>query len=294
VSSRLHAVNFRMGFLALALQLCPAVPPLLGQGSTGSITGVVTDPAQAVVVGAEVEVKNLGTGVVTRTLTNASGNFNVPSLPIGKYEVRVTAPGFKAYVETDVLVEATRVVRLDTALQLGTVGESVMVQAEAPLLQTDSAAIGTQVTRSMLNTLPFQLTGASRDPTSFIRLTPGATGGAFGANIAGGRAFASEVLVDGVPVAYNATTNSPDQSKPSYDAVAEFRVEAVIPPAEYGRTSGGVVSMVTRSGSNELHGNVLTLLRNNIFDARRFNATIADITRQAVTAGSIGGPVVLP
>ncbi|MEJ7605273.1 MAG: hypothetical protein WKF37_03175 [Bryobacteraceae bacterium] len=102
------------------------------------------------------------------------------------------------------------------------------------------------------------------------------------------------MLVDGVPVAYNATTNSPDQAKPSYDAVAEFRVEAVIPPAEYGRTSGGVVSMVTRSGTNEVHGNVLTLLRNNIFDARRYNARIADITRQAETAGSIGGPVVLP
>jgi hypothetical protein len=146
----------------------------------------------------------------------------------------------------------------------------------------------------MLNTLPFQLTGASRDPASFVRLTPGATGGSFGANIAGGRAFASEVLVDGVPVAYNATTNSPDQSKPSYDAVAEFRVEAVVPPAEYGRTSGGVVSMVTRSGTNELHGNVLTLLRNNVFDARRFNARIADITRQAESAASVGGPVVLP
>jgi Carboxypeptidase regulatory-like domain/TonB dependent receptor len=278
----------------LSILLAACCVSLFGQGSTGSITGLVVDPQQAAVAGADVEVLNQATGVTTQTKTNPSGNFNVPSLAIGTYEVRVSAPGFRTYVQTNAQVEATRTVRIDATLQLGAVGESVTVESAAPLLQTDSAAVGTQVTRQMLNTLPFQLTGASRDPTSFIRLTPGATGGAFGANIAGGRAFASEVLVDGVPVAYNATTNSPDQAKPSYDAVAEFRVEAVIPPAEYGRTSGGVVSMVTRSGTNELHGNVLTLLRNNIFDARRFNASIADITRQAETAGSVGGPVILP
>lgn len=281
---------------AFWLVLLPAFSCLTvyGQGSTGSITGVVIDPQQAVVAGANVGVRNTATGVSAQTTANQSGNFNFPSLSIGLYEVRVTANGFKSYVQTNVQVEATRSIRVDAVLQLGAVTESVTVQSDAPLLQTDSSSFGTQVTRKMLNTLPFQLTGASRDPTSFIRLTPGATGGAFGANIAGGRAFASEVLVDGVPVAYNATTNSPDQAKPSYDTVAEFRVEAVVPPAEYGRTSGGVVAMVTRSGTNEFHGNVLTLLRNNIFDARRFNARIADITRQAETVGSIGGPMLLP
>ncbi|MGH9630519.1 MAG: carboxypeptidase regulatory-like domain-containing protein, partial [Bryobacteraceae bacterium] len=267
---------------------------VFGQGSTGAITGVVTDPAQAVVPSAQVSVRNLDTGFARSTVTNESGVYNVPSLPIGNYEIRVEGPGFKAHVQTGILVEATRVVRADVTLEVGSTTESITVTAEVPLLQAETSAVGTQVTKTMLNTLPFQLTGSSRDPTSFVRLTPGATGGSFGANIAGGRAFASEVLVDGVPVAYNATTNSPDQAKPSYDTVAEFRVEAVIPPAEYGRTSSGVVSMVTRSGGNELHGNVLTLLRNNVFDARRYNARIADITRQAESAGSVGGPVVLP
>ncbi|MEJ7605274.1 MAG: carboxypeptidase-like regulatory domain-containing protein [Bryobacteraceae bacterium] len=126
---------------------------------------------------------------MAQAVANDTGNFNFPSLSIGLYELRVTADGFKSYVQTNVQVEATRSIRADAVLQLGAVTESVSVQADAPLLQTDSAAIGTQVTRKMLNTLPFQLTGASRDPTSFIRLTPGATGGAFGANIAGGRAF---------------------------------------------------------------------------------------------------------
>jgi hypothetical protein len=267
---------------------------LQGQGVTGSITGVVTDASQAVVTSAKVSVKNLSTGVVNTAETNSSGVYNIPSLAAGTYEVRIESPGFKTYVESNVVLDVGRVLRVDAPLQLGAVGESITVQAEAPLLQTETSSTNTQVTNTQLNTLPFQLAGSLRDPTSFVRLTPGATGGAFGANIAGGRAFASEVLIDGVPTAYNAATNSPDQARPAYDTVAEFRVEAVIPPAEYGRTSGGVVTMVTRSGSNDIHGNLTMLLRNNVLDARRYNARIADITRQSEFAGSLGGPVFIP
>ena len=261
------------------------------QGVTGAITGVVMDPQQAAVAGAKVTVTNVETGSVNTTETNSSGVYNAPSLRIGTYEIRVEAAGFKTYVQQNVAIEVARVVRVDPVLEIGAVGDSVTVQAGAELLQTETSSISTQVSKKMLNDLPFALTGASRDPTNFIRLTPGATGGAFGANIAGGRAFASEVLVDGVPIAYNATTNSPDTDHPSYDSIAEFRVEAVIPPAEYGRTSSGVVTMVTRSGTNEYHGDMLMLLRNNIFDARRYNARIPDITRQAEFAGSAGGPL---
>jgi len=256
-----------VALLALALRFSA-----FGQGVTGSITGVVTDPASAVVPSAQVTARETRTGLVTRTETNNSGVYNFASLPIGIYEINVEAPGFKSRVQSNIQVEASRVVRLDLELQVGDVGEKVTVQAEAPLLEAENSDIGTQVNKKLLNTLPFQLSGSSRDPTSFIRLTPGATGGAFGASIAGGRAFASEVLVDGIPTAYNASTNSPDQSHPTFDSVAEFRVEAVIPPAEYGRTSSGVVTMVTRSGGNEVHGDTALLIRNSYFDARRYNA----------------------
>ncbi|MGI8992454.1 MAG: TonB-dependent receptor domain-containing protein [Bryobacteraceae bacterium] len=265
-----------------------------GQGVTGAITGVITDPQEAVIAGAIVTARNVATGLTTQSTSNSSGVYNLPSLPIGTYELKVEAPGFKTYTAQKVEIDVANTVRVDPKLEVGSVGESVTVDAQAPMLQTESSTVGTEVTRKMLNDLPFQLTGASRDPTAFIRLTPGASGGAFGANIAGGRQFASEVLVDGVPVAYNAATNTPDQDHPTYDSVAEFKVQAVIPPAEYGRTSSGVVSMVTRSGTNELHGDVLLLLRNNVLDSRRYNARIADITRQAEFTGSVGGPVVLP
>jgi hypothetical protein len=271
-----------------------SVASVYGQGITGAITGVVTDPAQAVVPRAMVTVRNLATGVISRAQTTSAGVYNVPSLILGPYEVTVSAAGFKTAVRQNVVVETASVVRVDIGLELGAVGEKVTITAEAPLLQAERAEAGTEVTRKMLNVLPFQLTGSLRDPTAFLRLTPGASGGQYGASIAGGRQFLNEVFVDGVPVAYNGTQNVPDTARPSFDTVAEFRVETATPAAEYGRTSGGVVLLATRSGTNDIHGNVVALLHNGYFDARRFNARIPDITRQGEFAGSLGGPVFIP
>jgi hypothetical protein len=276
------------------LAIAATAPLAFGQGITGSITGVVTDPTQAVVPGVTVTVRNMATGVISRAQTTSAGVYNVPSLALGPYDVTIEAVGFKTAVHQNVLVETANVVRVDFSLEVGAVGDKVTVTAEAPLLQAERAEVGTEVTRKMLNVLPFQLTGSLRDPMSFLRLTPGASGGQYGASIAGGRQFLNELLVDGVPVAYNGTQNVPDTARPSFDTVAEFRVETAIPPAEYGRTSGGVVLLATRSGTNEVHGNVVGLFHNGYFDARRFNARIPDITRQAEIAGSLGGPVYIP
>jgi len=295
MSSLFNRVSHRFAFALLALlSIGLFAGAAFAQGGTGAITGLITDSNKAVVVGAKVSVKSASTGVALTTETNSAGVYNVPALGIGAYEVRVEAPGFKAYVQSNVVIETATIARVDVALEAGQVSETMQVSSEASLLQPETSAVGTGATRTMLNNLPFQLSGALRDPTSFIRLTPGATGDSFSRNIAGGRSFSSEVLVDGVPVAYNAVTNSPDQARPAYDTIAEFRVEAVLPPAEYGRTSNGVVNMVTRSGGNEFHGNLVALFRNNIFDARRYNARIPDITRQSEFAGSIGGPVHIP
>ncbi len=136
-----------------------------------------------------------------------------------------------------------------------------------------------------------------RNPFAFLRLTPGAQGNSSSAGdtrIAGGRGLASEVFVDGVQMTYNASQSAADVAHPPYDTIAEFRVEAVLPPAEYGRTSGGVVLTTSRSGTNAFHGNALLLLRNGILDARRYNARRADITRQGEYSGSLGGPVTIP
>jgi len=277
----------------LMLFLCGAAP-LLAQTTTGAITGIVTDSTQAPVPGAQVMVTNLATGAAEHTLTNSAGVFNAPSLAIGSYELRVEARGFKTYIQRNILIEATRQVRADVGLQLGDVQEKLTVEAQIPLLEPETSSVGTQVTSNLLKDLPMQLGGARRDPSSFLSLTPGATGGQYSDNIAGGLPKDSEIHVDGVPVMYRAVGNMPDVAIPSYDTVAEFRVLTLVPPAEYGRTPSGMVTLVTRSGTNTLNGDVLMVLRNNVFDARRYNAAQADITRQAEYSGSFGGPLVLP
>ena len=283
--------------LSAAVCLVFAHAPLFAQGANGAFTGVVMDSTDAVISGAAVSIRNVATGVTGRAHTNETGVYAIPSLPVGGYEIRIEANGFKAYVRPGLILETAQTVRVDARLEVGAASEAITVTAESPLLQQETSSVGTQITQNLVNSLPFQLSGGMRNPFAFIRLTPGATGqsgAGDGTRIAGGRTHASEVFVDGVPIIYRADQSVAGPAAPPVDTVAEFRVESVIPPAEYGRTSGGVILVTSRSGTNELHGNLFLLLRNNVLDARRYNATIADITRQAEYGAGVGGPVVLP
>ncbi len=261
------------------------------------VTGLVTDSSGAVVPSGKVSLKAVTAGIVSTQTANQVGSYHFPSVLYGPYELSVEAAGFKTYLRTGLAVETGVTLRIDVALEVGAVQDSVRVTAEALLLNQETSSVGTQVNQQMLNTLPFQLSGAMRNPFAFLRLTPGAQGNSSSAGdtrIAGGRALASEVFVDGVQMTYNASQSVADVAHPPYDTIAEFRVEAVLPPAEYGRTSGGVVLTTSRSGANNFHGNALLLLRTGILDARRYNARTADITRQGEFSGSLGGPVWIP
>jgi hypothetical protein len=265
--------------------------------SVGSVTGLITDVSGASVAGASITLTGDSTGLVSRTESNDAGIYSFPSALVGGYTLRVEKAGFKSLLRTSIILETGQALRLDLALELGATQETISVTGELPLLEQEKSSVGTAVNQTMLNALPFQLGGSMRNPFAFLRLTPGAVGnsGSGGdTRIAGGRGLGSEVFVDGVQVTYNAAQSVADVAHPPYDTISEFRVESVLPPAEHGRTSGGVVLMTSRSGTNEYRGNVLMLLRNNIFDARRYNARIADITRQAEFAGSIGGPITIP
>ncbi len=269
---------------------------ILAQG-LGSLTGVVTDASGALVPAARVEATHTLTGVAAHASANSAGVFRFASLGIGTYDIRVTAAGFKAWRQNNVLMETDRAVRVDAVLEIGAAQESVTVTAEAPLLEKESSVVATQISREMVNKLPYQLTGSIRNPFAFVQLTPGAqgqSGAADGIRIAGSRTYANEVYVDGVPMSYNAGQNVAGPGAPSLDTVAEFRVETAITPAELGRTGGGAVMMASRSGTNRYRANLIALFRNGVLDARRYNAAQADITRQGEFGGSLGGPVVLP
>ncbi|MBI3682763.1 MAG: carboxypeptidase regulatory-like domain-containing protein [Acidobacteria bacterium] len=182
-------------------------PALFAQGANGAFTGVVMDSTDAVLAGASVSVRSIATGATRQTRTNDTGVYTIPSLPIGSYEIRIEAGGFKAYVRTGLVLETAQTMRVDATLELGSATETVTVTAEAPLLQQETSSVGTQISKNLVNSLPYQLTGAMRNPFAFIRLTPGATGqsgAGDGTRIAGGRTHASEVFVDGVPIIYRA------------------------------------------------------------------------------------------
>lgn len=269
---------------------------LWSQGATGSVTGLVLDPSGAAVPAAAVTLRNQATSIEQRTDTTDSGVYTFASVPIGRYELTVEAPGFSRYVAADVRVEAASATRVDARLSLATEVELVRVTAELPLLQSETSSQATVVNRNLLDRIPFQLTGTNRDVTSFIRLVPGVDGasGNFRLVIAGGRQHTNEVLVDGVTNTYRASVNTPFSVRPSMTSVSEFRVEVAVPPAEFGRTSSGVIVMTTKSGTNELHGNVDFLVRNNALDARKYNQVNADVTRQGEGTANLGGPLYLP
>ena len=206
---------------------------------------------------------------------------------------------------TGVLVDVGNIARVDSTLQMGSTTQSVTVQATAPLLQEDTPTFDSQVNRKFVEDLPNAVSGGTRDASVLVNLTPGvqtpgATAGQsygtqFGANIGGGRQFSTEWQIDGMNMAYQGvTTDSSLDNRPDQDLTSEVKVQEGVPSAEYGRTSGGVVSYITRSGSNDLHGNLTGFLRNTVLDARPYNSATVPRDQQWELAASAGGPVWIP
>jgi hypothetical protein len=266
------------------------------QGINGSVTGIVTDPSGASIPAAKVTLRNLATNQTQRTTTTDAGVYTFPSVQRGAYDLTIEAPGFTRFSISGVRVEVGTVARVDAQMKVGQEAEAITVTAELPLTQTETSSNASVVNRALLDKIPYQLTGTNRDVIALTRLVAGVDGssGNFRLNIAGGRQHTNEVLVDGVTNTYRAAVNTAFSVRPSVTSVSEFRVEVAVPPAEYGRTSSGVVVMTTKSGTNEWHGGLDFLLRNNKFDSRRFNQLTADITRQGEGTANLGGPILLP
>lgn len=273
---------------------------LFGQSVTGSISGIVLDVQGAAVSGATVSVRNVDTNVVLSTTTNDAGVYSIPYLRIGTYEVRIKSPGMKESLTTGVLVDQNNISRVDVKLEVGNASDSVTVEATAPLLQQESTTYDGVVDRKFVEDLPVQFGSVTRDSTALALLVPGVVNGTtygsqFGVNIGGGRQFSTEFQMDGMAVAYQGVTvGVPLDSRPDQDLISELKVQIGVPSAEYGRTSGGVIEYITRSGTNELHGNATGLVRNTQFDARAYNSASVGRDQQWELALSAGGPVYIP
>lgn len=291
-----------LGFALVALLLLGfGANRAFGQaGSTGAISGIVTDSNGAVIPAAEIQATQLATGIVTRTTTNGSGVYTFPYLPLGPYEVRIKAAGMKEAVVTGVLVQQNNISRVDHALEVGSLTESVTVAAEAPLLQQENTTYDAAVNRKFVEDLPNIVSGGARDATNLTLLVPGVEAGTtygsqFGVNVGGGRQFSTEYQIDGMNLAYQGVgPGVPLSARPDQDIVGEVKVQIGVPSAEYGRTSGGVVEYLTRSGTNELHANATTLIRNTKLNARAYNAKTVGVDQEWELALSAGAPVYIP
>jgi Carboxypeptidase regulatory-like domain/TonB-dependent Receptor Plug Domain len=287
------------------------------QSPTGTISGIVTDPAGATIAGAEVIAVNDATRVQFSGSTNGEGIYVVPNLPPGNYRVQVSKVGFKTIIKPDIVLNVQDALAINFALPLGAMSEIVTIQGGASLVNTESAAVATVVDRQFVENIPLN----GRSFQSLIELTPGVVVVPSGSNsfgqfsVNGQRASANSFTVDGVSANFGAQPGSfggpqssgnlpgltafgTTQSLASVDALQEFKVQTSTYSAEYGRQPGGQVSIVTRSGTNEVHGSAFDYLRNEVFDANDWFADRAGQPkppeRQNDFGGTFGGPVVIP
>ncbi len=301
------------GVFALGV-LCLCMAGVAGaQSDRGGIAGSVTDGTGAEVSGAAITIKGADTGSVYRTVSSGSGSYRVNDIAIGRYDVTIEAKGFKTSQQKGVVIEISTVAALNITLEPGDVKEEVTVLADAPTIETESSEIGTVVGDKQIHDLPLMLNGSGqsggvRSPETFIFLTPGTSGqgtvgdhpasGVFETKISGGQNFGSEILLDGVSTQRMDSATAFDQTAPSVEALTEFKVTTSSPSAEFGRTSGGVESYTTKSGTNRYHGSMFELFHNEAMNARPWaccsNVVPVPRDRQNDFGGALGGPVWIP
>jgi len=284
----------------LSLVLVVLLPlPALAQGASGRIVGRVADPTGAVLANAKVTLINMATSVSRTVQTNDSGDYTFVEVPPATYEVDFELSGFKKNVQKNVIVDINQVVTLNSVLQIGAQQEVVEVTSEAPQVDTTSTQLGAVINDRSVNELPLN----TRDTYQFLQLQPGVqaqlgngNGSLFfgsqdtgAVSVNGGRTRANNFSVNGGD-ANDQFVNLPTV-QPTPDAVEEFRVITNTFDAEYGRNSGSVVNVVTKSGTNNYHGNLYEYFRNTILDAQGYFNTIKPQWNQNQFGGTFGGPV---
>jgi hypothetical protein len=299
-SSRLASVIF----LLVALS-----NTFFAQSPQGTITGTISDAQGSRVPNATVTVLRVATNQKFTASSSGDGVYAIPSLPIGEYEVTVTVSGFSTYKQPGVVLEVGQRLRLDVALQVGEVTNTITVTDAVSRVQTEASSLGTVVERQRIENLPLN----GRHVFNLVKLIPGVQPRSKGADgfaevdnqsfsqisFNGGSVYSNQIFLDGgtntVPV------HNEISVVPAVDTVEEFRVQTNSLAAEFGQTSGGVISVVTRSGTNDYHGSLYEFFRNDALDARNAFLTQRDpitgrtkpVLRYNQYGGTFGGPLPL-
>src|SRR5262249_43764189 len=299
--------SWQIGWATFLILLSASEKALLGQaGATGNIRGVVTDPTGAVVVSAEIKAKNDATGITNSARTNTAGRYEFAAMPIGTYTITGSAPGFKLASVPNVVLSVGAQYEVDIALTVGEITESVEVQAQTPLLQTESNTVSHLVENKTIVQMPLN----GRDYQQLQLLTPGVVSGynfqsqqglGGGASIGGPsstltsnivngtRANGTSFLLDGGDTSSQAFRVT--QFVPPLDAIAEFSQVSSNAGAEYGY-GPTAVNVAVKSGTNEFRGAAWGFLRNKVLDARNFFAPRRDDLRRNQFGAVVGGPII--
>jgi hypothetical protein len=271
---------------------------LSAQGASGRIVGRVADPSGAVLAHAKITLLNEATGISRDALTSDSGDYSFVEVTPGTYTVEFELTGFKKNVQKGVIVDVNQVVTLNSTLQIGGSQEIVDVTSEAPQVDTTSTQLGAVINDRSVNELPLN----TRDTYQFLQLQPGVQSqlGSSGSLFAGSDDPGSVSVNGGRTRANNFSVNGGDANdqfvntptiQPTPDAVEEFRVITNTFDAEYGRNSGSVVNVITKSGGNTFHGNLYEYFRNTVLDSRGYPDTSKPQLNQNQFGGTFGGPI---
>ncbi len=296
------AKSLRALVFVLVVTLVGSGVVALAQGASGSLTGQVTDPTGAAVVGAKITLANVDTNFVQAETSDNTGSYLLKPVMPGKYSLTITARGFAVYVQNGIVITANQYATQDVHLRLAAAAnEVVTVTADAELINTTSAELGSTVNEAAISELPLD----GRDPSSLVLLAPGTvnvlnhggegiqTGFSFptetGASSSGGRQGSTFYMLDGVTNMdnYNLLTSP----FPNADATQEFKVITSNYGAQFGFAPGAVVVIATKSGSNTFHGGAFWYVRNNAMNATNWFSHSADTLRRNQYGLFAGGPI---
>ncbi len=296
----------RAKYAAICLFACHFLA--FAQSDRGNINGTVTDPNGAVVVNAAVVARNQETGALSQTATTGTGNYTIPQLPAGLYEVSVEAAGFKKFVQTGISVQVAQTARIDVVLQIGQTSETITINADAALLKTESAEQSQNITAERMSELPLNFSGLGvgnvRNPYAFVNLTPGASftpnGTSFNLRVNGLPNNTESVRVEGQEANNTLQPGSPHQTQPSIEAMQEVAVQSSNYSAEYGQVGGGMFNFTTKSGTNQFHGSAYEYFVNDKLNAgvpftdAGNGQHVRPASHKDDFGFSIGGPVWIP
>jgi hypothetical protein len=289
--------------LLLALLTLLGPTGIEAQADRGVIKGEVQDKQAGSVEGAQLTLRNEGTGVVATAKSGSSGEFSFVNLSPGIYALTTEAKGFSTSTQQHIAVDVGRTLALTVTLQPGEVRESVTVLANSAAVDTQTSDIGTIVTPQEIKDLPVPLSGDMRNPLSFVLLAPGVNGSTPGAtpdyrlHISGSSSYSNEVYIDGIPIVNTNLSGDISSNHPPIDSISQFKIITNNASAQYGLSSG-IVSFAFNSGTNAYHGNLFEFLQNDALNATGFVANALGQKKaplkQNEFGGTFGGPVRIP